>query len=103
MTGYLYAEIIRKCSELEFSTLVSYLYGLTRRILYVICITLFCNFNFEIDKKIYYHKWALIWRFVFLCSVVSEYDIISNFIVVIKSMSILGNFIFIYLRLIFLT
>ena len=35
-TGYLYTDIIRHIFELEYSTLVSDLYGLIRRMLYVI-------------------------------------------------------------------
>ena len=48
------------------------------------------------------HKWAIIWRFIFVCSVVIEHDFISDFIVVVNSFSIFTDIIFINLRLVFL-
>ena len=50
--------------ELKYSNLVSYLYGLMRRI------TPYCNMTVTLFNTLHYHKWALILRFVFLCSVI---------------------------------
>ena len=46
-----------------------------------------------------YHKWACIWSFIFVCGVLSEHGVTSNFIFVLNSMSILADIIFINLLL----
>ena len=56
-----------------------------------------------IGKTLCYHKMAFIWRFIFLCSVVSEHDFISAFIVIFNSMFILAGVISINFRLVLLT
>ena len=50
-----------------------------------------------------YNKWALKWRFIFLCSVFSENDVFSDFIAIVKYMFIFADIIFINLRLLYLT
>ena len=50
----------------------------------------------------HYHKWALIWSFVFVCIAVTDNDFISDFIDVVNSVSIFADIIFIDLCLIFL-
>ena len=50
-----------------------------------------------------YHKWSLIWHFIFVFSAVIEHDCISDFIVVVKLVSIFADIIFIHLRLFSLT
>ena len=84
---------------LKSSTLVSELYGLLRRILYVICIAPYCNIIVPLIKKLCYHKRDSIWRFIFACSLFSEHGSISNFIVIVNCMFILTGVISINLRL----
>ena len=85
--------------ELKYSTLVSNLNGLMRHILCLICVSQYCKFTVPLVKKLCYHKKAFIWHFIFVCSVVSEHDFISNFIVIVNSMFILSGVISIGLRL----
>ena len=67
----------------------------------------FCRTTLQIYRSIgttlFYHKWALIWRFKFICSVFSEHDVISKFIVIVNYMFILADVTFINLRLLSLT
>ena len=88
--------------EIKLSTQVSGLYGLMQRILYLISVVPICNDTMALVTS-RYHKRPRIWRFIVVCSVFSENDIISDFIVVVNSMSIFADVIFINLRLIFLT
>ena len=85
------------CFELKSSALVSDLYCLMQRILYVICVAPYCNT--AIDKTLCYHKRDLIWRFIFVCSVVKEHEFISDFIFIVNYMFILAGVISINLRL----
>ena len=41
-----------------------------------------------------YHKWAFIWRFIFLRSVIIEHELISNFIVVFNLFLFCGYFLY---------
>ena len=50
-----------------------------------------------------YHKWCLIWSFLFECSVFSEHEFVFNFIVVVNSFYIFADIIFINLCLLSLT
>ena len=45
--------------ELQSSTLVSDLYGLMRRILYAICVALYCNFTVPLVKHCFVTKGPL--------------------------------------------
>ena len=67
----------------------------------------FCCTNSSWDRAIGptlpYHKWAHIWCFIFLCNVFCENDNISDFIVVVDSMSLFLDVIYINLRLLLLT
>ena len=56
-----------------------------------------------IGKTLRYYKRSFIWRFIFVCSMVSERDSISDFIVIVNSMFILSGGIYIDLRLFSLT
>ena len=56
-----------------------------------------------IGKSPHYHKWALICRLIYLLSMVSEPDFISNIIVVFNSVSIFADILFIYLWMLSLT
>ena len=44
-----------------------------------------------VGKTLCYHKCALIWSLLFLCSVVTEHEFISDFIVVVNSIYISAN------------
>ena len=61
---------------------------------------LYCDF--AICPTPYYHKWALIRRLILVYSVIIEHNFTSNFIVVVNSVSIFADVIFINLRLLFL-
>ena len=39
-----------------------------------------------IGPTLCYQEWALIWSFIFACSIISEHDFISNFVVVVNSL-----------------
>ena len=56
-----------------------------------------------IVTKLRYHKWPVIWCFVFVYRIISEHDFISDFIVVVNSFIIFADIIFINLSLIYLT
>ena len=45
-----------------------------RRILYIICIAPYCYVTVPLVDRPGYHKWALIWRFVFVCSAIIQFD-----------------------------
>ena len=75
--------------ELESSTLVSDLYGLILDIFHAI------------GKTLCYHKKDIIWRLIFVCTVFSENEFISNFIVIVNSMFILLSVISIGFRIFF--
>ena len=60
--------------ELKPSTLVSDLYGLMKCILYLICIAPYCNVTVPLVNTLSYHKWALVWRFIFVFSTRIEHD-----------------------------
>ena len=82
------------------STFISDLYGLMQHILCLICIIPYCKFTAPLEKN---HKWSLIWRFVFVCSVISEYDFISDIIGVVNLVYIFADIVFINLSLLSLT
>ena len=63
--------------------------------------TLPCNHN--IVPTLCYHKWAVIWSFVFLSIIISAHDFISNFVAVVNSFIIFAGVIFINLCLILMT
>ena len=42
----------------------------------------------DVGKTLFYHKWYLIWPFIFVCSVISDHDVISHFTVVVNYMSV---------------
>ena len=50
--GYLYAAIIRHIFQLEYSTLVSDLYGLMQRILYVIFVGKVCHLTMPLVNTV---------------------------------------------------
>ena len=83
--------------ELKSSTWVSDLWGLMRRILYLIFISLYCYVTVPLVKTLHCHKWALTCRVVFLCSAIIEHDFISRFLVVIFNFGSRGQ-IFYYFR-----
>ena len=63
--------------------------------------TLLCDG--AIGSTLCYHKCPVIWRLIFLCSVISEYDLISNFVVMVNSFTIFVDIIYINLRLLLMT
>ena len=63
--------------------------------------TLSCDCS--IDSTLRYHKCPFVWRFIFVCSVISEHDFISNFLVMVNSFVIFADIIFINLHLLSLT
>ena len=65
------------------------------------CTTLLCDR--AIDPTLRYHKWDLIWSFIFVCSIISEHEFISDFVLVFNSFIIFTYIIFINFRLILLT
>ena len=88
--------------KLKSSTLVSDLYGLIWRTLYLIFKE--PNVKYTVRLEIlYYQKWVLIWRFIFVRSVISKNDFISNFIIVVNSIYIFEYIIFIDLCLLLMT
>ena len=48
-----------------------------------------------IGTTLCYDKWPVIWSLIFLCRVISKYDLISNFIVVVNYFTIFADIIFI--------
>ena len=50
-----------------------------------------------------YHKWDLIWSFIFVCSIISEHDFISDFVLVFNCFIIFKYIIFINFRVLLLT
>ena len=57
----------------------------------------------DIGPTMFYHKWALLWRLIFVWSVVIENDFISNFTAVVNLVSIFTDTIFIYFHLLSMT
>ena len=74
-----------------------------RRILYLICVAPHYKIYCDIGKTLCYHKKAFIRNLICVCSVVSENEFISDFIVIFNSMFVLLGVISINLRLFFLT
>ena len=66
------------------------------------CRTIFLLYR-AIVKPLCYKKWDPIWRLLFVCSVISKHDFVSDFIVVVNSVPILADIMFINLRLLSLT
>ena len=89
--------------ELEYSTLVSNLYGLMRHILYLICVAPHCKVNVLLVKKCVIKNGPLYGVSYFYAVCLLEHEVISNFIVIVNSMFIFTDIIFINLRLILLT
>ena len=65
------------------------------------CTTLSCDC--AIGSTLRYQKWALIWSFIFVCSIISENDFISDFVVAVNSFIIFTHIIFINFLLLSLT
>ena len=63
--------------------------------------TLLCDRS--IVPTLCYHKCYHIWIFIFVCSIISEHDFISDFALVVNSFIIFTYIIFINFRLILLT
>ena len=45
------------------------------------------------------HKWALIWRFIFVCSMIIEHDLIPELSVMVSSYTVFADIITVNLRL----
>ena len=63
--------------------------------------TLYCDR--AIGTTLCYTKLALIWSFIFVCSMIIEHDFISNFLVIVNSFTIFADIIFLNFSLILLT
>ena len=63
--------------------------------------TFHCDFTIGTTPR--YQKWPIILCFIIVCSVISEHDFISNFIVMVNSFSIFTDIVFIDLHLLALT
>ena len=74
-----------------------------RRLLYLIYIAPHCKFTMTLVIHCFIKKRDLKWCSIFVCSVFSEYGVISDFIVILNSALIIEGVIFIDLRLILLT
>ena len=81
---------------------VSGLYGLMRRILYVIFVAPYCKLTMTFVKHHVIENGSL-WSFIFVCIVISEHEFISDIIVVVKLVSIFTDIIFNNLCLVSLT
>ena len=68
-----------------------------RRILYLIFNSTYCYVTVPLVNTLCYHKWAIIWRFVFVCSAIIEHDYTSGFLVVSFEFRSRGK-LFYYLR-----
>ena len=80
-------------------TLLLDLNGLMQRILYIFCITPYCNITVLLVKNLWYHKRVLIWCFIFVCSVVRKNNSIPNVMVIVKYMFFFSCVVSINLRL----
>ena len=63
--------------------------------------TLLCDRS--IGPTLCYYKCDIIWSFIFVCSIISEHDFISDFVLVFNSFIIFKYIISIYFRLLSLT
>ena len=89
--------------ELKSSTLVSNLYGFMRRISYLFSFASYCSITVPLVKHRIITKGPLYGVSHFICSVFSEHEFISDFIVTVNFMFILFGVISINLRLFLLT
>ena len=95
--------------EIESSTLVSYLWINATYIILNFYRTIFFV-TVTLVNILHGHKWALIWRFVFVCSTIIEHDFISGFkllssnlTVMVSSFTIYVDDILINLRILLMT
>ena len=102
MTSYLYVDIIIHIFQtITFNFSIRYIWINSTYIILNLCYTIFQLYR-VIGKTLGYHKRSHIWRFIFLRSFSGEHKVISNFIVVVNSISIFADVIFIDLCLLLL-
>ena len=103
MTGNLYAEIIRHIFRIRiFNFRIRFIWLNATYIMLNLYRTTLYIYR-AIGKTLCYHKWDRIQNLIFICSVFSDHDVTTDFIVVVNSMSIFAGVIYIHLRLFLLT